>query len=68
MKVTVIPFVIGARSTVTSMSEKKTTLTFLRKQDWKRVKIETGKMNKLLTHISTNSITELNELVYAGAK
>ena len=27
-----------------------------------------GNINQLLTYISTNNITELNELIYAGAK
>ena len=29
---------------------------------------ETNKINQVLTYISTNNITELNELIYAGAK
>ena len=47
------------------MSEKKTRLASLRNQDWNRA--ETEKINELLTHISMN-ITELYELIYAGAK
>ena len=35
------------------MSEKKTTLPYLRNQDWKTVKLETGKIGELLTQIST---------------
>ena len=35
------------------MSEKKTTLPSLRNQDWETVKVETEKINKLLTCIST---------------
>ena len=31
------------------MSEKKTTLPSLKSQEWKAVKIETEKINKLLT-------------------
>ena len=27
-----------------------------------------GKINQVLTYISTNNITELNELIYGGAK
>ena len=50
----------------TTIYEKKTTLKSLSKQDWKTVKAETEK-KKLLVHISTN-ITELNELIYVGAK
>ena len=50
------------------MTEKKTTLPSLRKEDWKKVKVETEKINKLLIYISTDNITELNELIYAEAK
>ena len=50
------------------MSEKKTTLPSLRSQDWRTVKIETETVNDLLTNIPTNSITELNDLIYVGAK
>ena len=37
-------------------------------QDWKTVKTESEKINDLLPHISTNYITELNYLIYTGAK
>ena len=50
------------------MSEKKTALPSLRNQDWKTVKAETEKINDILSNISTNDITELNDLIYAGAK
>ena len=50
------------------MSEKKTTLPSLRNQDWRTVKSETEKVNDLLTNIPTNDITELNDLIYTGAK
>ena len=50
------------------MSEKKTTLPSLRNQDWRTVKSETEKVNDLLTNIPTNDTTELNDLIYAGAK
>ena len=50
------------------MSEKKTTKPFLRNQDWRIVKSETEKVNYLLTNIPTNDITELNDLICAGAK
>ena len=50
------------------MSEKKTTLPSLRNKDWRTVKSETEKVNDLLTNILTNDITELNDLIYAGAK
>ena len=50
------------------MSEKKTTLPSLRNQYCKTVKSETDKVNDLLTNIPTNDITEINDLIYAGAK
>ena len=50
------------------MSENETTLPSLRKQDWGKVKSETEKVNNLLTNIPTDDITELNDLIYAGAK
>ena len=40
------------------MSEKKTTLSSLRNQDWRTVKSETEKVNDFLTNIPTNNITE----------
>ena len=49
-------------------NEKKTTLSSKWNTDLKTVKAETEKINKLLTLISTINITELNELIYAGAK
>ena len=49
------------------MSEKKIRLQSLRNQDWKTVTAETEKIYELLSHISTNSIMELNELIYSGA-
>ena len=39
------------------MSEKKTTSSSLRNQERKAVKTKTEKINKVLTHISTNNIT-----------
>ncbi len=50
------------------MSEEKTTLPSLRNQDWGTVKFEIEKVNELLTNISTNDITDLNDLIDAGAK
>ena len=50
------------------MTEKKTTLPSLRNQDWKNDKVETEKINKLFRNIPVCNITELNELIYAGAK
>ena len=41
------------------MTEKKTTLPSLRKQEWKKVKVQTKKI-KMSTHI-----TEPNKLIYA---
>ena len=49
------------------ISKKKTTLPSLRNKDWRKVTFETKKVNDLLTNIPTN-ITELNDLIYAGAK
>ena len=50
------------------MTEKKTTWPFHRNQDWKGLKIEIEKVNKLSTNISTDNITKLKELIYAGVK
>ena len=50
------------------MSEKKTTLSSLRSKDWGTVKSETEKVNDLLKNIPTKNITELNDLIYSGAK
>ena len=49
------------------MSEQKTTLPFLRNEDWKKIKEQSEKVNKLLQYIPTDNITKLNELIYAGA-
>ena len=50
------------------ISSEKTTLPSLRNIEWKTLKIETNKINHILPYIPTNNITELNELIYAGAK
>ena len=50
------------------MTENKITLLSLRNQDYKKVKVENEKVNKSLLNIPTDNITELNELIYAGAK
>ena len=50
------------------MSIEKTTLPPLRKIEWKIVKTEMNKINQELPYISTNNITELNNLIYAGAR
>ena len=47
---------------------KNLPLPSLRNIEWRIVKAATNKMNQVLTYISTNNITELNELIYAGAK
>ena len=50
------------------MYSEKTTLPPLRNIEWRTVKTEMNKINQVLTYISTNNITELNELIYAGPK
>ena len=50
------------------MNREKTTLPSLRKIEWRTIKTETNKINQVLPYISTNVITELNELIYTGAK
>ena len=37
-------------------------------QDWKNIDVLTKKVNRLLNYIPTDNITELNEIIYAGAK
>ena len=46
----------------------KTTLQSLRNIEWRTVKTETNNINQILPNISTNNITKLKELIYAGAK
>ena len=50
------------------MNSEKTNLPSLRNLEWRTLKIDTNKINQVLPYISTNNITELNELIYAGAK
>ena len=50
------------------MRSEKTTLPSLRNIEWKTQKIESNKINHILLYIPMNNITELNELIYAGAK
>ena len=50
------------------MNSEKTTLPSLRNIEWRTVKTEKNKINQVLPYISTNDITELNELICAGAK
>ena len=44
------------------MNGGKTTLLSQRNIEWRIVKTETNKINHVLPYISTNNITELNEL------
>ncbi len=48
--------------------EKMTALRSFWNQDKKNVKLETEKIDKLLPNIPTDDITDLNEIIYAGAK
>ena len=50
------------------MNNEKTTLPSLRSIEWRKVKTRTNEINEVLTYISTNNITEIYELFYAGAK
>ena len=50
------------------MNNEKTNLPSLRNIEWRTVKMEMNKINQVLPYISTNNITELNELIYTGAK
>ena len=50
------------------MNSEKTILPSLKNIEWKTLKIETNKINHILPYKPTNNITELNELIYAGAK
>ena len=50
------------------MNSEKTTLSSLRNKEWRIVKKETNKIYQVLPYISTNNITELDELIYAGVK
>ena len=49
------------------MSSEKTLLPSLRNIEWKTLKIETNKMNHILSYITMNNTIELNALIYAGA-
>ena len=50
------------------MNSEKITLPSLRNIEMGIVRAETNKVNQVLTYISTNNITELNELINARAK
>ena len=45
---------------------EKTNLPSLRNIQWRTFKTETNKINQILSYISTNVITELNELSMPG--
>ena len=49
------------------MTEKKTTIS-QEPRLGKKIKVETEKMDKLLANIPKDNSSELNELIYAGAK
>ena len=50
------------------MNNVKTTIPSLRNIEWRTLKTETNRINQMLPYISTNNISELNDLIYAGAK
>ena len=50
------------------LNSEKTTSPSLRNIEWRIVNAETNKVNQVLTYISRNNITELNEVIYAGAE
>ena len=50
------------------MNSEKTNLPSLRNMESRTLKTETNKINQTLPYISTNNITVLDELIYAGAK
>ena len=50
------------------MNSEKTTLPSLGNIELRTVMSETNKINQVQPDTSTNNITELNELIYAGAK
>ena len=50
------------------MNVNKNILPSLRNQDWKKIKVSTNKVNKLLPNIPMRQITELSKLIYAGEK
>ena len=62
-----IILVIG-ESPTTIMNSENATLPLLRNIEWRTVTTERNKINQVLPNISTNNITELNELIYGEAK
>ena len=50
------------------MNSEKITLPSLKRIEWRIIGTEKNKVNQVMTYVSTNNISELNELIYAGAK
>ena len=50
------------------MNSEKINLPLLRNIEWRTLKTDTNKINQILPYLSTNNITEINELIYAGTK
>ena len=50
------------------MNCEKTKRPSLRNIEWRTLKTETNRINQMLPYISTNNITGLNDLIYAGTK
>ena len=50
------------------MNSVKTTLPSLRNIEWRTLKTETNRINQMLPYISTKNISELKDLINAGAK
>ena len=50
------------------MNSERITLSSLRNIEWRIVRAETNIVNQVLTKISMNNMTQLNEQMYAGAK
>ena len=50
------------------MNSVKSTLPLLRNIKWRTLKTETNRINQMLPYISTNNISELNDLINAVAK
>ena len=46
----------------------KTIFPSLRNIEWRTLKTETNRINQMLPYISTNNISELNDLIDAGVK
>ena len=50
------------------MNSVRTTLPSFRNIEWRTLKTETNKINQIIPYISTDNITVLNDLIYAGAE